>query len=55
MGLSHSIVEEKVGCLQQQLGRNPPTLTSEDLTRETQDTEHTGVHLMFDVSRDTQH
>ena len=49
------LLKEKVGCLQQQLERNPPTSSSEYLTREEQDTDHTVVHLVFDVSHDTQH
>ena len=44
-----------MGCLQQQLERNPPTSSSEDLTRQEQDTDHTVVHLVFDVSDNTQH
>ena len=49
------LLKEKVGCLQQQLERNPPTSSSEDLTREAQDTNHAVVHLVFDVCHDTQH
>ena len=45
------LLKEKVGCLQQQLERNPPTSSSDDLTIQVQDT----VHSMFDVSHDTQH
>ena len=49
------LLREKVGCLQQQLERNPPTSSSKDLTREAQDTDHAEVHPVFDVPHDTQH
>ena len=49
------LLKEKVGCLQQQLERNPATSSSEDLTREAQDNDHVIVHPVFDVPHDTQH
>ena len=49
------LLKENVRCLQQQLERNPPMSSSEDLTREAQDTDHAVVHPVFDVSQDTQH
>ena len=49
------LLKEKVGCLQQQLERNPATSSSEDLTSEAQDNDHVMVHPVFDVPHDTQH
>ena len=49
------LLKEKVGCLQQQLERNPPMSSSEDLTREAQDTNNAVIHPVFDVCHNTQH